>query len=370
LNWGRLRSQASCDKTGLLALHQAECRLFGSAANDYSSSGQGCFLMSIQQDQIQAQSDLPRTPGRAYLAGLGLGNRPSLPPGANFSVSLLYRPKTSDPLIADLSELLRLVGLFGGLGSRSRRGYGSIVSLVKEKDSWRLPTESELIAECAWIKTKLNYAPTGLSPFSTLVSSSLFFRSSTDYSSWQEAMEKVGVLLNRYRTNGTSVKKRNGIVTRTASTGCRIAGNIDIPNTPANFPFFTTDHNQVYNIASTLSITPPNNVAPERSIFGIPHPYFFSSNGAKVNFDFVPPWPRGNSTKGRRASPLFIHIATFTNAQNQVRYRPLLLLLPAQFLPANSHLDVSVGRHRVGVAPIPTNYTPIHNFLTKHFTAC
>lgn len=370
LNWGRFQSQSSCDEAALVLLHDEESRLFGNAAND-GTGGQGCFLLSVRQNPIQSSQPDINTPGKKYLAGPGLGRnpRPALPEEEYFSISLRFSPQTLSTDKDSLAEVIRFLGVFGGLGGRSRRGYGSISAVVTADENERLLTETELAEECTWLKSILCSYSTTASPFSALDSSTLFYRGA-DHTTWQGAMDKVGNMMNRYRTNGTSLIRYPGGATIAASPGCRLIGNSDIPNNLTNFPFFSTDHNQVYAIASSKTITSPRNVPPERAVFGIPHPYRFSSLGpTTVNFDFIPSWSTGNN-KGRRASPLFIHIAAFVTANNQIRYRPLLLLLPTQFLPINSHLDVSVDGRNVGYVPPPVNYTPISDFLTKHFTAC
>jgi hypothetical protein len=186
-------------------------------------------------------------------------------------------------------------------------------------------------------------------------------------------MDDVGRVINRYRTNGTAVvKDKNGEVLDSAPKDHRIVGKIRNHEKidPATFPFFATDHNKVYTIASRSSIAPPNNVPPERAIFGLPHQYRFSSlKNKKVSFDYVPSWTTDNS-KGRRASPLFIHVAAFTTARNEIKYRPLLLLLPTVFLPRDSRLDVSVNSSRIGTVPGPTDYGPIEKLLNTKFAAC
>jgi len=156
-------------------------------------------------------------------------------------------------------------------------------------------------------------------------------------------------------------------VLKTAPVNHRIVGSENVPI--SSLCFFITDHNPAHNIASTNSVTPLNNIPPERSIFGLPHPYRFSSLDKKVSYDFVPAWQQGDK-KGRRSSPLFIHITAFTDNQGQARYRPLLLLLPVQFLPSKAQLAVSVDKTFVGNVPLPTNYKTISTFLSTYFTKC
>lgn len=361
LNWGKFREAPGADDAAALrALHEEEVRLFGGSAEQ---GGQGCFLLTVRHEVISPIYAEEPSPGKAYLAGMGLGDRTVLPTGKDFVIFIRFRPGTNPAIIQDMGDVLRILGLVGGLGSRSRRGFGSIIKLVRGDESWRLPTENELGAECNWLKTK--FSCSGISPFSALDANSLFCRSKGDFGGVDEALEDVGKLMNSYRTSGTSViRRRDGTVTRRASPGHRIIGNNEVNET--GLLFYATDHHHVHAIASTNSVATSHNVPPERSIFGLPHPYLFSSlDRKKVSFDYKP-----GREKGRRASPLLVHIATFTNSQGQTRYQPLLLLLQANFLPTNTRLNVSVDGNNIGTVPSPTDYTPIRTFLSTHFTAC
>jgi CRISPR-associated protein Cmr1 len=362
LNWGRFRGGAGADDASALrALHDEEIRLFGGSAEQ---GGQGCFLLTVRHKPITpGATQIQPFTGKAYLAGMGLGGRTILPTGEDFEISLRFRPGTDPTIIQSIEDAVRVIGLVGGLGSRSRRGFGSVVGLVRDGDNCRLPTVKEIEADCIWLKTKFSCSSTG--PFSALDANTLFYRSNTDFDSVDAALEDVGKVMNRYRTSGTSViKRRDGTVVREASAGYRIVGNNEVKE--SDLLFYATDHHHVYTIASTNRVAAPHNVPPKRSIFGLPHPYRFSSlGGEKVSFDYKP-----GREKGRRASPLLIHIVAFTNIQDQIRYRPLLLLLQANFLPATALLSVSVGQHAVGTVPSPTDYTPVKEFLSKHFTAC
>ncbi len=362
LNWSRFRSVAGeTDDSALKELHDEEARLFGSAAND-KTGGQGVFLLSVRHASISLENVkvVPFT-GESYLSGLGLKdrNRVVAKKENDFLIALRFRPSanlTKD--IESVKEALRLFGLVGGLGSRSRRGFGSVVGLVKDGKEWRLPTEKEVESDCDWLKTKLLGSTT--SPYSALDGSTLFYRSNEDFGDVNRAMKNVGELMSRYRTSGTAVIKKQGVVIRTALPGCRIVGNDDVKETELNF--YTTDHHHVYDIANNGKVLAPHNVPPQRAIFGLPHPYRFS-NEKKVSFDYIP-----SKEKGRRASPLMIHIIEFANSRGQSQFRPLLLLLQAKFLPENANLNVSVGKNNVGVVPSPTEYTPIKKFLTTKFT--
>ncbi len=376
LNWGRLRSQASCVETALDFLHAEESSLFGVAA-DSDGGGQGCFLLTVRSSAKPYNPQVPSRSGMAYMANMGLAKRNALPEGNDFTVALRFRPGTDPISKKNILEVMRLLSLVGGLGSRSRRGFGSVTRMMPDDAGGnRLPTQEEFEEDCKWLKSKIDSGskPASPSPFSALDANALFYRSNSDYSGWGEALDSVGGAMNRYRTNGTASKKKDGQVIH-APTGKRFVMEKGewkcVPTNLTQFPFFATDHNPVHAIAKSRFIPSSSSVPPRRAIFGIPHPYKFSSlDDAKVNFDNVPSWG-GDDSKGRRASPLFVHIAAYTNGSGTVRYRPLLLLLPAMFLPAtNPELSVSVNGSPVGTVPSPTDYGSIKEFLKTKFTAC
>ncbi len=358
LNWGRFYTHEQDEAKALKELHKKEAELFGRAAEG-DEGGQGCFILNVahKKNINPEKQDILDFTGKAYLAGMGLAGRTALPREKDFVISLRFRKHTESELIESMNEIIRVFGLFGGLGSRSRRGFGSIVRLIEKGDKFRPPTEKEIKKDCDWLKTKM--MTTRTSPFSAFDANSLFYTSNDAFGSADDAMEKVGKLLNRFRTSGTSSVPNKG----PPPEGERyVSRNTTVPIEELNF--YTTDHHQVNAISSNTRLAASNGVAPKRSIFGLPHQYKFSS-GKKVSFDFM-----SENEKGRRASPLFIHISAFTNSQGSTSYRPFLLLLQARFLPPNAKLDVLVDQQNVGQISAPSDYTPIHKFLSTHFDEC
>ena len=75
---------------------------------------------------------------------------------------------------------------------------------------------------------------------------------------------------------------------------------------------------------------------PARSVFGLPHNYFFSSTGFKADLGLH------MDERSRRASPLFIHVHQFPDGAALL----LHLLLPARFLANGDTLEFKPGRGR------------------------
>lgn len=162
LNWGRFRNQAGAsDESALKALHTAEAELFGAAADDkHPGRGQSRFLLSIPKKRWQFMTETwpVVSTGSGYL-GQGLWAsgkleknnyqppRSALQEGQNFEVRIVFKPMPAEKLenvSAALKDVLTLWGLAGGLGSRSRRGFGSVQLLrlgdtplrMESMDAW------------------------------------------------------------------------------------------------------------------------------------------------------------------------------------------------------------------------------------------
>jgi len=130
LNWGRYKNLAK--------LHKAESDLFGSAAKDKKAS-QGVFLLTIQEiGSYRVQNAWPKpNTGAGYLAygileskggkrGTPVPHKVGIEEGLRFMVTLRFSPRATAEQIESICEVLDVIGLLGGLGSRSRRGFGSL----------------------------------------------------------------------------------------------------------------------------------------------------------------------------------------------------------------------------------------------------
>ncbi len=132
LQWGRCQQETGTESEALKKLHQEEARLFGSAA-DEAGAGQGRFLLRIsQQPRIAIDASWPvNNTGSGYL-GYGLmatndqPHREAIGEGVDFSFELRFKPGTTQAEVEMLVKTLQTWSLFGGLGSRARRGFGSV----------------------------------------------------------------------------------------------------------------------------------------------------------------------------------------------------------------------------------------------------
>lgn len=138
LNWGRLlAAEGGSVEPALKRLHRDEARLFGLAAKrqeDKEVGGQGLFRLGVEQPANMAtQSDWPRD-GNSQGGYLGYGlwethsssAREFLTEGQSFTLTLAFKAAANEEDRAQMRQAISLWGLLGGLGSRARRGFGSV----------------------------------------------------------------------------------------------------------------------------------------------------------------------------------------------------------------------------------------------------
>lgn len=226
----------------------------------------------------------------------------------------------SGPRLASLKDALIALGTLGGMGAKSRKGYGSLVirSLSIDGDPQQVPQSVDDLRR-AILALRGSEAP--LPEFTALSPGTRHVLLESDKRDPLELLDLVGRELVRFRSWG-----RNG----------RILGG-DVRSEP-NFQF---DHDLMYRNV--------RNAHPERIAFGLPHNY-----GRELEKRVKP-----LGKLDRRASPLFIHV-------HECAERPVAVIsfLPARFLPKDN-ANISVGRNRVPQVPEQQLYHPIHQFLDR-----
>ena len=133
LNWGRIRVDKSSDADALKQLHEEEGCLYGTATDKGKAS-----LIRLQLDtssvSSQQNSDWPISGNdpSGYL-GMGLwktGTTPAreyITEKQSFKLLLIFnKTDLRQEQLEQIKDTLLAWGLFGGLGSRSRRAFGSV----------------------------------------------------------------------------------------------------------------------------------------------------------------------------------------------------------------------------------------------------
>ncbi len=178
LNWGRFYQEKPGDEAAALrALHSEECRLFGRAAkteNGHQVGGQGVFLLSVTKQPVLESlvSDWPNghtARGEQSKSGyLGLGlfpmgehkRRKAIKEGQSFTVTFTWKPNTKDEDQQSILDACKALGLFGGLGSRSRKAFGSIAIERLAEHNFHYETLEAYTASCKkLLQANMDYLP-------------------------------------------------------------------------------------------------------------------------------------------------------------------------------------------------------------------
>ena len=357
-SWGRCLADAGGDvNAGLRLLHSREGRLFGSAAVE-DRGGQGVFrLRAFAQETLRVGRPVEPRTGQAYLLGQGLFDRnegctrEALLAGQRFDVLVGFRRNAGEEERGEIERALLLWGMLGGLGSRSRKGYGSIALEALEGANRQVPQNLGEIE--SMLPELVDPMPTGRPPL-TAFSTASRIDCSLRGPDPMTLLEQVGTEMKMYRSWGLGGSVE-GVRGDKGTNWPRMA--------EGNFP---VDHDYALAAATGEGVRG----LPTRIIFGLPHSYYFSSaQGARVSYE-----PQaGYDNKKRRASPLLIHIHRFPDRSCAV----LQSLLPALFLPQGLEIAVKSralrGRNnrcfepeaRQGEGKWPTAWAAIVDYLDR-----
>lgn len=226
--------------------------------------------------------------------------RPFLIPGQTFNMELLIKPNYQDELdIEDLITPIKALGLFGGLGSRSRRGFGSVTLdsiYVDDKEYWVAPCSREEL------RNIFGEFYSSLELSKTIPEYTAFSKNNRtiileEFDDYEQALKYVGETIMQFRRG---YGEDAGIV---------------------------CDYLEKKNVDKH----------PEKVIFGLPHNYFIKNLG-KVEIN-----PVMDSERIRRSSPLFIKIIS-VEENKDVKYIPVMTVFPAKFLPEDSEISLEGER--------------------------
>lgn len=313
LNWGRFRDGTD-DATALWKLHEAEAALFGAAADEKNDKrGQGRLLLTVQSEKLKfKEKNHVHTQFQSHNAARYLGyglmeafasREKNTQPGQlmrgcidenqQFTIKLLCREGMEE----SVQETLIAFGLFGGIGSRTRHGMGSVSLMELRQDGniiWKQPASREayiqavrsILADKRKIpdeppysafsqNTRMDILMDGKSPYEVLNS---FGQGELLYRSWG----KDGKVLGKQREEN-----------------------------------FKADHDWSKK-------TRPSGFHPRRVVFGLPHNY-----GKGQSMEVSP------ARHDRRASPLFFHVHAF----GEKSFIGVSILLKSAFLPAGENIN-------------------------------
>ena len=348
-----------------------EFRIFGGAGDD---SGQSCFLLRLSDVCIAEGGKEDKRWAESKITYLGYGVimrmntkgkykdkhgnekeikkymtvRPYACEGSTFTLTILFKPlKTStskNEYDADILKVKRaLWGLimFGGLGARSRKGFGSIVA-KKINGMDELPplipesicNKDDLINSIKeFFNTIAPYQATdNIYPEYTCFSnySHCFVTDEQDDS--MAALEWLGETIHKYRS---------------------------YKSTTYRLPWVDIDHDLMRDwIGCKVEPKAP----PIRTAFGLPHNYFFTSLGNKkgdVNL-------MDNNNKGRRAAPVFYSIHDLPQSGGRRKACIVATFLPARLIPEGQKVRLDSNNHSNALELVlPDDFSAVTDLLGK-----
>ena len=261
--------------------------------------------------------------------------RPCLQPPYRFTVELRAR-HLEEPEWQSLKDALIAVGTLGGMGSKSRKGYGSLVlqSLcIDGEEHWCNPRSMDDLGKAIATLSGSGKpsAPSGFPEFTAFSTKARHVLVTSDEEEPMQLLDLVGREMLRYRSWGQD--------------GQLFKEKIESEKN------FKDDHDLMnHDLMKKRKHQRQGHTHPRRIAFGLPHNYG-SSSDQKVG-------PDGQGLD-RRASPLFIHV-------HECGDEPVAVLsfLPARFLPRDQS-KISVGGKAVPQKPEKELYQSVHTFLDR-----
>lgn len=359
LQWGEIRKDAANDEDALCQLHEQEAKLFGIAMDEKraaagKANGQGKFTLRVIHPQFNTTAqntvhsgfkanDAARYFGYGLMEAFGADKgtlvRSCINHDQTFELQLIFRDQIDD----SIKNALIIMGLLGGLGSRVRRGIGSIAleRLVHNYKEYQVSTTTYKD------KTEeLFSSPKDEADYISLIQKLLPNTSHIKQPPFSAfSMEsRIDLLVRKNSAVATLNDLAKGMMMY-RSWGNK--GKVLSEDSEQNFP---EDHDWFKKLNNDL----PENFHPRRLVFGLPHNYHKKSH-------HVFPEPEDNKQKGegRRASPVWFHV----HRLSENNYLGIGIYLPATFLPANKRISAN-GR----LVPQNIEWNLITDFLDgKYF---
>ncbi len=350
--WERRLREAEGDVAKALeTLYRDEARIFGKAGEAGEKElGQSRVLLQLEAaalGQPVPQGERIADPfaatsgfwGARYL-GYGLMgtfgtrtgrlNRSCFRAGGRFTVALTFRKDLETHECDEVRDALKLLGLLGGLGSRSRRGWGSLALESLEDTNgqtyWSKPKNLEEYQQA--LKQLIGKPAAPRPPFSAFSVESRIHLLVTGHDPLA-VLDAMGRAMVRYRAWGHKRKKD------------------DIHRLPDGSPalqLFEKDHDW----AKEPWTGEQNRYVPRRTSFGLPHNYGKKLRNLGVSTTETA--RRRHGAGDRRASPLLLHVQDL----GQGGFAGVATFLPATFTPDD---NVGVKWNGGGYdAPVPADW--------------
>lgn len=314
-------------------LQAKEAALFGSSDQGVGQSKVRMQLLPEDLESVGKGGVFAggRLKGAQYL-GYGVMNHRgilsrSMIPGGPFTVRLKLGPKLETEQSDEVRNALILLGTVGGLGSKSRKGFGSLTLTSLKTDGELHELDSDPIIRIRKL-FKDEELTTEQPEWTAWSNKSRLLTVENDGNAGSNGalvlLDELGREQVHFRSWGS---KKNGAKEHT------VLGGKSEKN-------FEEDHNLLYKKPTSIK-------HPKRIVFGLPH-------------SSVEPVDK-NKVSSRRASPLFIHIHQVDEDSQPVG---VIVFLPSRFLPE----DTQIKSFHNKVVPLNTSedfWNPIHGYLDR-----
>lgn len=205
LMWGEIYADTKNNVAALKQLHELEGKLFGQATDNASAA---LFTLRVNDSAIryQKKSDWPRG-GNDFSGYLGLGlwatnktkARLYIDENQSFSVSLLCSDKVTALQREGLTDALTAWGLWGGLGSRARRAFGSVALTTLQGKSFVFNTSADYQKASADLLKKYRLKVPVQSPYTALNQGSQWLVQASSFANARLAHQHLGEAFKNYR---------------------------------------------------------------------------------------------------------------------------------------------------------------------------
>ena len=313
LAWGQVKDAKS--------IQDLEASIFG-AANDHGQSKIRLRLVT-EKTSLDKQVSRGERLGEGELKGanyFGYGvsksgqlTRPMIP-GGKFTLEVRFSPSLDDQTIATIRRALILLGTVGGLGSKSRKGYGS---LTLTSIDGAAPDQMDPVS---LIQTAVKAFPDSKPDWNAWSRASRIITVTSQTKDALQLLDSIGQEQIYFRSWGHK-------------------GNVLGAEREANFK---RDHDMSKKPSSHKS--PPDRIA-----FGLPHSYGKGdSNDVK---------PQGHD---RRGSSLFIHVH---QSDPDSQATGVLAFLPSRLLPDGE--KIKAFGNLMDYSKSEDFWYPVHAFLDR-----
>lgn len=212
LMWGQIRD--------LKELHKQEGALFGSSADKEGNAAAFTLRVDTTTLKIERKTEFPNGRQNDSSSYLGLGlwtlgdqtHREYISENQTFNVVLTLKPSVNTAQQQTLQDALLAWGLFGGLGSRSRRAFGSVAVQSIGNIPFTFSKTSDYLAAVTKLFSTYRLDSITQAPFTAFDQASRFAIHDTQANNARQAHSLLGGLFKQYRGSKDSpvrgIKKR------------------------------------------------------------------------------------------------------------------------------------------------------------------